>query len=131
MWPIFMVLASAFFVYSKAKKFNITARDWLFLFVITKVCFNQVDLCTKITNWTLKSIHYNRFASYTRVLLYSKRQVSYYRVMQDEACQVTFYHFGRPFSRAAAAVVNIDLSLKSYYDFQVKLGYSDVNETFD
>ncbi len=36
------------------------ARDRTFLFVITRVRYNWVHLCTKITNLTSKSIHYNQ-----------------------------------------------------------------------
>jgi hypothetical protein len=37
-----------------------TARDRTFLFVITGVRYNRVNLCTYMTNFALKSVRYNR-----------------------------------------------------------------------
>ncbi len=50
-----------------------TVQDWPFLFIITVVCYNLDNLCTKMTNLTLKTICYNRVFVINRdnrVLLY-------------------------------------------------------------
>ncbi len=62
-----------------------TTRDWPFLLVITGVRYNKVNLCTKMTNSTKKSVRYNRVLVNNRVC-YNK-----------DFCSLSLFQFRRFF----------------------------------
>ncbi len=58
-WCFFIVSIFTSFLHT-VSWFKRTARDRPFLFAMTNVRCNRVNLCTKMTNLTSKSVQYNR-----------------------------------------------------------------------
>ncbi len=71
-------------------RFQRTALDQPFLFVITGVRYNRVNLCAKITNLPLKSVRYNRVFVNNRVRY---NRVRYNRVRYNRVSLYSDYDF--------------------------------------
>ncbi len=115
---------------------ELTARDRLFLFVITRVGYNQVNLCSKMTHLFRKYVRFNRVSLY----LVWPSQASFFCIhlqcnkkgLKSNFCDVTAKRFLRKllikriyqlfFCKLACKCIELTISNQKYFQ---KLFYLD------